>query len=159
MTTVVGVDPGSERHALAIYQNAKLLDLRMMALVEIRRWIDEMAPLQGGLLFSIEDVMSQNFVYTRNARNSKAAHAKVALSVGRCQQAQVELMRELDDRGITYVLHRPVVGNWASTAGKVQMERITGWSGRSNADTRSAAFFGYLALRRTGVQKPAGGNT
>ena len=94
------------------------------------------------VMCSIENVLQNNFIYTRNTKASKAAQSKVALSVGRCQQAMTELMRDLDDAGIMYVMHRPQSGNWANN--KAEFERVTKWKESSNADTRSAAFFGYL---------------
>jgi hypothetical protein len=35
---------------------------------------------------------------------------------------------------------------WKDAAGKKEFERVTGWKGRSNEDTRSAAYFGYLGV-------------
>ena len=97
-------------------------------------------------LVSIEDVCSNNFVYSCNVKASKAVHATVARSVGRCQQAQLELMRWLDYYHILYVLHKPQKGNWAKN--KAQFEKITGWTKQSNEDTRAAAYFGYLEVPR-----------
>lgn len=100
---------------------------------------------QEPCLFSIENVMANSFVYGRNDKGSRANVSKIAMSIGRCQQAQVELCRQLDHRGIPYVLHRPQSGNWAKH--KSQFEKVTGWDKRSNEDVRSAAFFGFLALK------------
>lgn len=86
--------------------------------------------------------MANQFVYTRNEKASKAAQSKVAMHIGRCQQVQVELMRWLDHMGIAYRLHKPQRGNWSKD--KTTFERVTGWSGKSNEDTRSAAYFGFL---------------
>ncbi len=97
-------------------------------------------------MISIENVMTNKFMYARNNHSSKAAQSKIAIGVGRCQQAQVELARALERHEIPYVLHNPTKGNWANN--KALFERQTGWTGRSNADTRSAAYFGYLALNR-----------
>lgn len=145
----VGIDPDSEKHGVSIYRDDLLDELEQMSLVQIREWIARQpAPVAQNLYFSIENVLAQNFVYSRNARSARAAHAKVALSVGRCQQAQVELMRELDAQGIPYELHAPTGHNWANN--KAQFELNTGWEGRSNSDTRSAAFFGWLAIQRRG---------
>lgn len=144
---IVGIDPDSEAHGVAVYQFGELTELAQLNLPQIREWISAQA--EGAkLFFSIENVMVQNFVYSRNARSAKAAHAKVALSVGRCQQAQVELMRDLDHAGLPYEVHAPTGHNWAKN--KDRFERQTGWRGRSNVDTRSAAFFGWLALSKFG---------
>lgn len=140
---VIGVDPDSKKHGVATYVDGNLTELQMLSCVEL---INEINHLGDMALVSIENVLAQNFVYSRNVKSSKAAHAKVALSVGRCQQAQQELMNWLDHFEIPYVLHPPQGGNWANN--KPQFEKATGWEGKSNADTRSAAYFGFLALGR-----------
>jgi hypothetical protein len=140
---VIGLDPDSKAHGVAVFDAGVLTELHMMTLVDLRAWLDTMPGVQ--FLFSIENVLSQNFVYTRNSKASKAAHAQVALSVGRCQQAQEEVMRELTARDIPYQLHKPTKANWADN--KAQFERFTKWKGRSNPETRSAAYFGFIASR------------
>lgn len=137
---VVGIDPDSDRHGVAFYRDGELTGLGMMRRVEI---LEDIRFLPG-LIVSIEDVCANNFIYTRNNKGSREVHGKVALSVGRCQQAQTELMRDLEHYGISFVLHKPQKGNWAKN--KAQFEKVTGWKARSNEDTRSAAYFGYLAL-------------
>lgn len=142
---VIGIDPDSERHGFAVYENGKLIACATATTVEI---VDVHLPRMMGfsMRFAIEDVMSNQFVYARNTRSNKSVQSKIAMHVGRCQQAQVELMRWLETLNIEYSLIKPQAGNWAKN--KAQFERITGWSGRSNEDSRSAAFFGYMALKQ-----------
>lgn len=141
---VIGIDPDSEKYGFAGYFNGSLTDLTEIQLPQL---VEKLLKIQveHSVLVSIEDVMANKFIYTRNEKQSKAAQSKVGMSVGRCQQSQVELMRWLDYHGIAYVLHRPQKGNWADQ--RELFERLTGWQKRSNADTRSAAFFGYLGLK------------
>lgn len=138
---VIGVDPDSKKHGIAIYKDGKLVELNEWGIVEL---IENSHTLRGNVLFSIEDVASQNFVYARNV-NSKAVQSNIAMKVGRCQQSQIEFQRMLDHLGFKYVLHKPQKGNWAKN--KANFERITGWTKRSNEDTRSAAYFGFLAIK------------
>lgn len=140
---VIGIDPDAEKHGVAEYVGGELKSLATMSLPDLLEFITPRAA--SGVLLSIENVMANNFVYARNRQGSTAAQSKVAMHIGRCQQAQVELMRWLAKLGIPYELHKPQKGNWADN--KPQFEKVTGWKGRSNADTRAAAFFGYLALR------------
>ena len=142
MSFVVGVDPSSHRHGIAIYRAGKLEELTTWMLVDVIGWLEkqEIKPR-----FSIENVMANNFVYSRNNQKTKQAQAKVGLSIGRCQQSQVELMRVLDHLEIPYQLIKPTRDNWAKD--KARFERYTGWTGRSNEDTRSASYFGFLATR------------
>ena len=144
---VIGIDPDADKHGVAIYKNCTLVDLRMMQATEIIDYVLPLEPLGGNsVIFSIEDVMANQFVYARNQKQSKSAQSKVAMHIGRCQQAQVELMRWLQHHQIPYQLHKPQNGNWADN--RAQFEKVTGWTKQSNADTRAAAYFGFI------LQKP-----
>lgn len=143
---VVGLDPDSNKHGVAVFENGTLTQLLNLDLPRLRRWIDE-TRMEHKMLFSIEDVASQSFVYGRNEQKNKKLQGKVGVGIGRCQQSQIEVMRELDDSNIEYRLHKPQSGNWAKN--KKLFEMSTGWKGRSNEETRSAAFFGALEARKT----------
>ncbi len=147
----VGVDPDSVRHGIALYRDGALVELMSLSLVEIRRWLDSQS-WESEVVFVIEDVLSQNFVYKMEFRRGLTAAAREKIKqdrirkVGRCQQAQHELMAELEDRGIQVRLIKPHRGNWAER--KAEFERVTGWTGQSNPDTRSAAYFGFLGVQK-----------
>jgi hypothetical protein len=147
MRIVIGIDPDTEKHGVAVYTNGRLGDLQKFSLVEIFDHIivKERTKVQDDseLIFSIEDVCANNFVYSRNMTKNNKVNMSIARNVGACQQAQTELMRMLEHFNIKYVLHKPQSGNWAKD--KTKFERVTGWDKKSNEDTRSAAYFGYLA--------------
>ena len=144
MSVVIGIDPDSQAHGVAIYRNERLEIICQLVLGEVI----EVCSKFDGVLISIEDVKSNKFIYSRNQKQSKAAQSAVGISVGKCQQAQIELERELTRKGIKFINFKPQKGNWAEN--KTQFEKVTGWTKRSNKDTRSAAFFGYLALKNEG---------
>ena len=144
MKYTIGIDPDSEKHGVAIYIGQTLQSLKEMTEVEIVEFINSIHEFTTHeIAFGIEDVASNNFIYARN-RSSKTVQSNIGVKVGRCQQAQVSLMRWLDHLDVEYKLFKPQRGNWAEN--KAHFERVTGWKARSNKDTRSAAFFGYLAL-------------
>jgi hypothetical protein len=146
MGKVIGIDPDAEKHGVAVYENGKLIDLCMMTTVEIIMRFAPLDPMRvADIKFSIENVMANQFVYSRNVKASKSAQSKVAMHIGRCQQAQVELMRWLDHYEFKYALHKPQKGNWSDK--RMIFENATGWTKQSNADTRSAAYFGFLELK------------
>ena len=144
---VVGLDPDSKEHGVALYIDGKLNALENLQLMIVLELVERLISNYGieNILFSIEDVCANNFVYARNASNNKKIMAKIGLSIGRCQQSQVEVMRMLELMKVKYVLHKPQKGNWAENRNIFKL--ITGWEKRSNDDQRSAAFFGYLALK------------
>lgn len=142
---IYGVDCDSEKHGIAIFHDGRLEHLTSL---NLPIFIDLLVSnAKGGIeiLVSIEDVMANKFIYTRNNHANPAVLANIAMKVGRNQQAQVELMRMLDHHGIKHVLHKPQSGNWADN--KKLFEMATGWKGNSNSDTRSAAYFGMLEIQ------------
>lgn len=145
---IIGIDPDSEKHGIAIYdENGTLINCKTDTTIKI---VSVIIPLIKGINeeihFSIEDVNSQNFIYGRNEKKNKNVERKVGMGVAKCQQAQIELIRWLEHYGITYELHKPQSGNWAKN--KAVFQSVTGWKGRSSEDARSAAYFGYLALNK-----------
>jgi hypothetical protein len=143
---VVGIDPDADKHGVAVYIDGTLTELAMLYGLDIAKKFDKVNPMgSANIIFHIEDVMANQFVYARNAKQNKSAQSKVAMHIGRCQQAQVELMRLLEAYELPYKLHKPQKGNWAKM--RMVFEKNTGWTKQSNEDTRSAAFFGYLGVK------------
>ena len=143
---IIGVDPDSKAHGVAVYKNGHLTDLSCSTLCQIIDFIVTTKELKTITIeFHIEDVCANNFVYARNNHGNKSVTSKIAMAIGRCQQSQTELMRALDEYNVKYVLHKPQKGNWAKD--KATFENTTGWTDRSNEDTRSAAYFGWLGCR------------
>ena len=141
-STIIGVDPDTEKHGIATYTDEKLESLHNLNTIET---VEKFRFLNDAV-FSIENTLANNFIYGRNRTKNNLVNQKIMLNVGRCQQSQIELMRWLDYYGMPYILNAPAKGNWADN--EEQFKRITGWSKRSNKDTRSAAYFGYLALKQ-----------
>lgn len=139
---VIGVDPDSKAHGLAVYEDGKLVQLRQ----------ESLCSMAGGVWFTgwadlwvIEDVKANKFIYARNTKKG-AFGLSIAQDVGKVKQAQIELERFLEYYGQKIMLVKPQSGNWAKN--KVQFERVTGWTKRSNEDTRSAAYFGFFGLKK-----------
>ncbi len=144
---VIGIDPDSKAHGVAIYYNGKLLTMDQWSLMDIQTNIMPFVEGRNSskLLFSIEDVMNNKFVYARNRNENKTVQSNIAMKVGRCQQSFIEVTRMLDFYKIEYKTFPPQKDNWAKN--KKQFEMATGWKKRSNEDTRSAAFFGFLGCK------------
>lgn len=144
---VIGIDPDSTAHGVAVYRDGKLASLHNLTLMELQDLVLDMIE-SGDVAAAIEDVASQEFVYSRNQHQSKAAQSTIAMRTGRCAQAGVEAVRMLEHHGVKVAKYLPQKDNWADTKLKAKFERYTGWSKSSNKDTRSAAYFGYLETRK-----------
>lgn len=145
---VIGCDPDSKAHGIAIYRDGKLEQLEQWDISAVLTFINGQKDLSN-IIFSIENVMKNQMVYARNRQSSKSAESKIAMHIGRCQQSQVELERVLTHFDVNFVRFPPQKGNWSDTKMKPLFKRLTGWNGMSNPDTRSAAFFGYLQVIRS----------
>lgn len=139
---IIGIDPDIKGHGVAVYVDGKLTSLANMK----RNEIIAKFRYTEGICFSIENTLANNMLYARNKTRNPTVDQKIMRNVGMCQQSQQELMDDLYYYGIPFILHKPQKGNWAKN--KAEFERVTGWSGRSNEETRSAAFFGFLSLRQ-----------
>ena len=139
---IIGVDPDSKAHGVAIYHKGKLTELGSMDLVGFCASLDD--HLYCDIEIHIEDVNAISAAFTaRDSRKPMNVKLKMAQSIGMCKQAQVELERMAEHRGIKIVKHK-ISKMWKKD--KAQFEKVTGWTGRSNEDTRSAAYFGFLGI-------------
>ena len=145
---IIGIDPDSKAHGVAVYDsNGKLSLIQSMPLMAIilllARWADD------GMSFDIvevhiEDVCANNAVFMKPGRMDKKREGEAKArgrTLGMCQQAQDELERVFEYYKIKVVKHK-ISKMWKKD--KKQFEKVTGWTGRSNEDTRSAAYFGWL---------------
>ena len=149
---IIGIDPDSDKHGVAGYSGGKLTHLECMSL---RGIIDLIMPLDKDKIeFHIENVCASNQIFTSSipsyrsmtrAKQEQALQSR-ARKLGKCQQAQIELERELKNLNVS-IYHHKISKNWKdSKTGKLLLEQDTGWTGKSNEDTRSAAWFGYLGV-------------
>ena len=145
---LIAVDPDSKKHGIAIYVNGKLERLSMMSLMDLMDYIDiAKATTDHNIDIAIEDVMANKFTYKRNKKGIPAVQTRVDMSTGRCQQAQVEVERMAAHIGVKVTKYPPMIGNWADPKMTTMFQRATGWRNKSNPDTRSAAFFGFIHLK------------
>lgn len=149
---IIGIDPDSKAHGVAIYKNKKLIELKNLQLMDI---VNKYIISEEECFFAVENVVANKPIFSDKTQKSKRAQGRVGQNVGQCKQSQIELVRALDYYNASYVMINPQPGNWGkcktpkiTQAMTNQFKKVTGWSGRSNSDTRSAAFFGYIAMNR-----------
>lgn len=142
---IIGIDPDSVKNGIALYENGKLGALHSFTTIQLYLFCEE---FKGDIdSVHLENVKGISAAFTgRDKRANLAVKMKMAQHIGMCKQAQSEIERICEHFKIKVVLHK-VSSNWKNQAGKADFERYTGWAGRSNEDTRSAAFFGFLGAK------------
>ena len=150
---IIGCDPDSKASGIAVYKNGNLDKLECMPLIDIMQLFKDLAMYDPKAELHIENVNGISAAFTgRDKRNgnkdaSLAVKMKMAQQIGMCKQAQIEIERAAKHCGVK-VVHHKVSKMWKdSKRGKAQLKLSTGYDGRSNEDTRSAAYFGWLGTR------------
>tara|TARA_R110000851_G_scaffold60415_4_gene139464 strand:+ start:3522 stop:4004 length:483 start_codon:yes stop_codon:yes gene_type:complete len=140
---IVGIDPDSNKHGVAIYQGKKLIDLRSMQLVEFFSLDCEFEITE----VHIENVCGNNATFSKSFVKNQRAQTTISRSLGMCQQSQIELERVFELLNIKVVKH-PISQSWKDAkTGKKILKNHFDWDKPSNEDTRSAAHFGYLGVK------------
>jgi hypothetical protein len=144
---IIGCDPDVDGKGFAIYEDGVLVFLETFRLIDLFNFISESSLSSNKPCeLHIEDVNgNRSSSFNHNSKQSKQVQNKISESVGRCKQMQLEVERIAEHFNIKIVRY-PVSSQWKNAAGKKEFERVTGWTGRSNEDTRSAAYFGYLGV-------------
>jgi hypothetical protein len=147
---ILGCDPDSSKIAIAWYKNGELLSIQSMGLIELWKFLEQRKADSintGTLELHIENLVgNRSSAFNHRAGQSAAVKQKISESVGKCKQVQIEIERIAESVGVK-VVHHKVSSKWKDKAGKKEFERSTGWDKRSNEDTRSAAYFGFLGCK------------
>lgn len=147
---VIGIDPDSKKHGVAIYKDGVLHDLLMndlMSLMDTLSTNQKAIDFDSSIVVHMENVCGvSNSGFHHKRTDSVAVRSKKSENVGQCKQAQIEVERLCEYLSIKVVKHK-ISKQWKNQDGKKVFERLTGWTGRSNEDSRSAAYFGYLGVK------------
>lgn len=143
---IIGIDPDSKKNGVAVYVDGELKELSSLPLFSLYLLLKHLKKTSDDITVHIEDLIAVSAAF--NARDRKAnihVKLKMAQSVGMCKQAQYEIENACLLLGIDVVKHK-ISKCWKKD--KAQFELVTGWKGRSNEDTRSAAYFGWLGVKK-----------
>lgn len=143
---IIGIDPDSEKHGVAVYCDGELKKLESMELMDLHFYLLQYKWTEIEVEIHIENVRANKQTFAKKGVKNQKANQGVSRGVGKCQQSQIELERMLKHHNVKIVHHR-ISSQWKdSKTGKELLKQRTGWEGKSNADTRSAAYMGYMGL-------------
>lgn len=143
---VVGIDPDLVKSGVAVVDGGQLTSLQALAFPDLLLYARQLVACAA--LFVVEDVEHDKTTYHR-ARTNTRTHAAIAQKVGQVKGVARVLVECLRHMGADVQLVKPLQGP-AKRQAKADAEyfnRITGWSGRSNADTRDAALLALYGVK------------
>mgnify|MGYP003650936794 CR=1 FL=1 len=144
---IIGIDPDTKAHGVAMYLDNKLTVLKCMTLMELHNFLTCDSNFEiDRVVVHMENVKANNAVFMPHGRMDKKREGEAKArgrTLGMCQQSQTEIERMLEWLGIE-IIHHSISKRWKKE--KSQFEGCTGWTARSNEDTRSAAYFGFIGI-------------
>lgn len=147
---VVSVDPDAQRSGVAVWEGGVLVKLEMWSFVEMMEALQEASQQNqagGRVVFVLEDVEAIKPTFRRGKTN-QAAMQKIAQNVGQVKQTARFIKELADHLGVPMVMVKPLGGVAKSAkTNPAIFKQMTGWAGRSNADTRDAAMLGLYHIR------------
>lgn len=144
---IIGIDPDSEKYGVSVFESGELVALYSKDVIDLRNLFAGLRLKDLEVTVVIEDIISNGFIYSRhNKKQGASVRARIAQNVGMCKQAQKTAEHFADHFGFKLIRIPPQLGNWAKN--KKLFEKVTGWKMRSNEDTRSAAYFGWLYVSK-----------
>lgn len=144
---IIGCDPDSSKSGFSFYINGELCRLECLSLISFylelesicKQWSDREIELHIENVKGVKGIFAQ-----RTGGKNKGVALMMAQNVGMCKQVQTEIERIAEMLSVK-IVHHQVSKMWKKD--KAQFEKLTGWTGRSNEDSRSAAYFGYLGAK------------
>lgn len=143
---IIAIDPGTDKSGVAMFVDGELKHLALMTLPNLVEYIR-----MSNAHYVIEDVEAIKAIYNRNQKANKQAGLKVAQSVGLVKATARHIISFMEWHNRPYTKIEPTTGNWGTINAKYGSQALRtrlGWTGTSNKDTRSAAFFGWLYLQK-----------
>jgi len=139
---VVGIDPDSKKHGVAILSGTKII---MMGSLDTDALVSRLTieAKLSKLLIKLEDVNRVSAIYQRPG-TSRQQMLKIAQNVGACKVVAKQLLERLVSAGLRVNMVNPLP---RGLSGKIHTNesfcRLTGWAGKTNGDNRDAAMIAF----------------
>lgn len=147
---IIGCDPDSNKNGFAIYRNGVLCELLNLNSIQFYLWLvenEKQSIKNKSIELHIENPNGNNASSFNHIKGQpQAVKFKISESVGKVKQAQISVEHVAEVLGIPIVHHRNS-SMWKKGNGKKLFESNTKWTGRSNEETRSAAYMAFMGLK------------
>lgn len=147
---IIGIDPDSSKYGISVYRSGVLCELLNMNIIELYIHLtkhEKVALRAGEIEIHMENPKGNSSSSFNHKHNMpQAAKFKISESVGMVKQSQNAIEQMAEILNIPVLLHRNSSA-WKKGTQAELFKRVTVWKGRSNEETRSAAYFGWLGSK------------
>lgn len=148
MIKVIGIDPDMRKPGICFFDEVGF---------EFAAWdtcclLEEVALFADSHVFAIEDVNAINTIYARNRKGNQAVQSRIAQNVGMVKAAGTILVDYIEHHGGKVILVPPGIGKHTKKNAKL-FAQLTGYTGRTNEDTRDAYWIAHYAYNKLKGEK------
>lgn len=134
----IGIDPDLQKSGVAVLIDGRYISLKSMTFPDVVKMISSQINYDD-VLVTIEDVNAHKPTFSRGKQNQSVMN-KISQNVGQVKAVGTLIVQLLEHHKCPYELIKPLTGLLKQAKDNKELfNRLTGWTGPSNADTRDAA--------------------
>ncbi len=134
----IGIDPDLKASGVAVVAGGELISLHNKKFCELLGWLSQWD--KSAVLIKLENPEANKGLFAAHSNKNKAVSIRVATNVGQVMAVARLLHEMLEHNGYTVKLVSPLKGAAKKCKDDAEyFNKVTGWTGRSNADQRDAA--------------------
>lgn len=142
---VIGIDPDLEKCGVAFVEDGLLTSLEAHGFFALITLID----LNPDAVYVVEDVELNKAIYARHAGKNAKVRERIGQNVGQVKAVARLIAQYLELKDCRYQMVAPLKGRFKKAKeDRALFNRITGWTGSSNADKRDAGMLALYGIRK-----------
>lgn len=147
----IGIDPDIEKPGVAIIKDGQYTAVSSLTMPDL---FDLIAECKGEscVTFYVEDVNTDSATYYRHrpsAVSKQSVQNKISQHVGMCMGAAKTICHVIEHYGCNLVMVKPKARAHKTAKHEADyFQRITGWQGRTNQDSRDAAMLIFQFMKQ-----------
>ncbi len=145
---IIGIDPDLEASGVAIVRNGQIESLQNMDFFDLQEFIQLQKEVEPDVIFAVEDVELNKALYAKHNGQKAKVREKIGQNVGQAKGVTRLIEQYLIRLNCRYVMVAPLKGRFKKAKKDSEyFNRLTGWTGRSNADKRDAAMIALYGIK------------
>lgn len=148
MIKVIGIDPDMRKCGVCDMVGDKF----NLFSAETCKLIEDVDILVNDYTFAVEDVNAISTIYNRNRKGNQAVQSRIAQNVGMVKATGTILVDYIEHHGGKVILVPPGIGRQTKNNARLFAE-LTGYTGRTNEDTRDAYWIAHYAYNKLKGEK------
>ncbi|WP_067517871.1 hypothetical protein [Endozoicomonas ascidiicola] len=142
---IIGIDPDLEASGVALVKNGQLVDMETLNFFDLQDFITH---YKDEAVFAVENVEQNKSLYAHHNGKNQRVRERIGQNVGQVKAVARLIEQFLTRLDAPFVMVTPLKGRFKQAKkDKDYFNRLTGWTGSSNADKRDAALIALYGIK------------